>query len=342
MRYRLRRDLCLCRPLPALVVYPLVKRRLNFSRRQRSVVSLVLSITVGLHAVAQIFHQPVWLVYLPPSLSLPLIAMAFALARKGSRWTLAAASAALLLLLGPGMGLQLASRQPASLAGRRVRVVCLNAASWEADLKEVSRRTAELEPDILLLQEMWWLKHLKSFRSDLPGFVFRGDGTGLRGTCIGTNLPVEVCSVPPPNKVLGAIVSIEGQEILLLTLHGAKPTSGFASPLVSCRLQRQQAEATLGYIDRFGLPVILGGDFNAPPAGPLSEVLEQSLVDVFRERGRGYGMTFPAAFPLARLDHVMISPGLARIDSYRLVDVGSDHLAVVVDLVFQEKADFRK
>ncbi len=283
--------------------------------------------------VALIAGKPAWLVFLPSSLLLPMVVWACLVTRKTWQAGLSLSLFALFFLLGPLMAYHPdAGLSQSDAKTRRIRIVSLNAASWEVDLTAVGRRTAELQPDILLLQEMWWISHLKSFKVGLPGFLFRGDATGRRGTNIGSRFAMEPCWKPPPERTLGSIVSIGGRDVLLLTVHGRKASSGLAYPGKSLLRQQEQARELSEYIREIGLPVILGGDFNGSTGAPLYSALSQELLDSFLVAGKGYGYTFPSVLPMDRLDFVLVSREVGRVVSYQAVDVGSDHLAIMVEL----------
>ena len=329
----------------ALSVWPLsirsgwMKRRRKISRRTRAAASGFLCGSCLVVGFAASEGASNWLILFPPSLLLPWILLAVGLSWKTRRSGLALTLFALALLLGPIMGFHVSKQAPRSASGLRLRVVSLNAASWDVDLVNLGRRTAELRPNILILQEMWWLKHLKSFRIGLPGMLFRGDGTGKRGVVVGSEYPISEVPLPPPDRTVGHIVDVSGQRVLVLSVHGKKSSSGYANPVASSALQEKQAQEIVDYIQAVGLPVILGGDFNGTPQAPLGNVLSRHLEDAFSQAGMGYGYTFPSRCPLVRLDRVMLTPGLAEVESFSLVDVGSDHLALVVDLRLESSRD---
>lgn len=280
---------------------------------------------------------PPWLIFVPSSLWLPLSIWSCLILRRSPRGGLPLALIAFFFLLGPLMGYH-RQRQVAAepQPGPSFRVVCMNAASWEADIVDVGRRTAELRPDVLLLQEMWSISHLKSFKVGLPGLLFRGDATGYRGTTIGSRYSMEPCPKPPPERTVGSILTISGQKFLFLSVHGRKASSGLADPVKSFARQKVQAQEIADYVEDMGLPVVLGGDFNGSTGAPLYSVLSEKLVDSFALAGQGYSYTFPSTFPLARLDFVLFSPGPVQVIGYQVVDVGSDHLALVVDFLVSE------
>ena len=81
-------------------------------------------------------------------------------------------------------------------------------------------------------------------------------------------------------------------------------------------------------------PLVMAGDFNDFPPGPVSRTLANRLCDV--GKGIPSALTFPSARPLLRLDRVYTSRALAvhevRVARTPLLRVASDHLPIVVDL----------
>lgn len=88
-----------------------------------------------------------------------------------------------------------------------------------------------------------------------------------------------------------------------------------------------------GSLDR----LILCGDFNAGRLSPIYFLLERRLKDAQRSGKRGAQATWPARWPLLRLDHVWTGRDLAIenviVPRDQLVREASDHLPIVVDLL---------
>ena len=80
-------------------------------------------------------------------------------------------------------------------------------------------------------------------------------------------------------------------------------------------------------------PFIVAGDFNNPPRGLLYGRLAEQWTDAFAQAGWGSGFTFPAHFPLMRIDYLWLSPSLRAVDCYTLGTRASDHLPVVADIL---------
>ena len=114
----------------------------------------------------------------------------------------------------------------------------------------------------------------------------------------------------------------------LLFQRGRKPLGEIAAS------RMQQAERALAAIETISGPVVLCGDFNAPPTAAPVRLLASRLRDAWEERGIGFGWTEPAALPRARIDYVFVRDLIVGD-----VDVGcgacdaSDHLPVVATVV---------
>ncbi|HKO90105.1 MAG TPA: endonuclease/exonuclease/phosphatase family protein [Polyangiaceae bacterium] len=81
---------------------------------------------------------------------------------------------------------------------------------------------------------------------------------------------------------------------------------------------------------------ILCGDFNAGALSPLYFSLRRRLTDAQRARGQRARATWPAHFPLLRLDHIWVGKDLhvenVIVPRDAATRAASDHLPIVVDL----------
>jgi hypothetical protein len=105
------------------------------------------------------------------------------------------------------------------------------------------------------------------------------------------------------------------------------------------RARREQVREVMRQIDRLPrtLPVIVGGDFNAPAGDAIFRLLQPCLHDAFAEGGRGWGHTVLNDTPVLRIDQVWGS------DHFRAAAVvarrtrHSDHRMVVGDLTVKRE-----
>lgn len=82
-------------------------------------------------------------------------------------------------------------------------------------------------------------------------------------------------------------------------------------------------------------PVILGGDFNAPPTDPIQLQLERDFQDAFLEAGTGWGDTFQRRIPILRLDQIHVSRHFTPVRCRAVTTRHSDHRMVVADLLLE-------
>ncbi|WP_344056853.1 endonuclease/exonuclease/phosphatase family protein, partial [Sphaerisporangium rubeum] len=90
---------------------------------------------------------------------------------------------------------------------------------------------------------------------------------------------------------------------------------------------------------RFEAPLVLAGDVNEPPGGPVWRYLGRGLADCYPLAPYGDGLTFTARRPGRRIDAVFAAPAL-RVRSCGTVDAmaadltaATDHLPVVAELL---------
>ncbi|AWW35779.1 endonuclease/exonuclease/phosphatase family protein [Streptomyces cadmiisoli] len=77
--------------------------------------------------------------------------------------------------------------------------------------------------------------------------------------------------------------------------------------------------------------VLLMGDLNGATTDRALAPLNSRLTSVQDEAGRGFGFSWPAAFPVARIDHIL-TRGVTPTDAWTLPATGSDHRPVAAKL----------
>lgn len=105
---------------------------------------------------------------------------------------------------------------------------------------------------------------------------------------------------------------------------------------VNRALRTQELSATLKILEATTAyphtPVILGGDFNAPPGDVSHRMLARDFTDTFAAAGRGWGDTFQRRFPVLRIDHIYATRHFTPVRSGVILSKHSDHRFVVTDL----------
>jgi endonuclease/exonuclease/phosphatase (EEP) superfamily protein YafD len=77
-------------------------------------------------------------------------------------------------------------------------------------------------------------------------------------------------------------------------------------------------------------PRIIGGDFGTPYNDDIFRVLQRDHADAFRSAGTGWGNTYPAKFPLLRIDQIWADDELTPLTAVALPAANSDHRQVRV------------
>ena len=79
--------------------------------------------------------------------------------------------------------------------------------------------------------------------------------------------------------------------------------------------------------------VVLLGDLNGTVQDRSLAPITYQLESAHAQAGAGFGFSWPAAFPMARIDHVLMR-GMTASQSWALETTGSDHLPLAADLRF--------
>lgn len=84
------------------------------------------------------------------------------------------------------------------------------------------------------------------------------------------------------------------------------------------------------------LPLLLCGDFNSTPHNWSFQRLAAGRRDAFRDAGRGWGATYHAQLPFARIDHVLIGPEWESLSARVYPSSISDHRPLLVRLRWRD------
>ena len=131
-------------------------------------------------------------------------------------------------------------------------------------------------------------------------------------------------------RALRAEVSTPEGKVAVYVAHLASVrvgTSGFTSG------QRNDTIKALGHqiADEKVAGVIVMGDFNGTANDRSLAPLTAGLRSAQGAAGQGFGFTWPAGFPMARIDHIMVR-GVTPTKAWVMGRTGSDHRPVVADL----------
>ncbi|MEU8763553.1 endonuclease/exonuclease/phosphatase family protein [Streptomyces sp. NPDC048659] len=142
---------------------------------------------------------------------------------------------------------------------------------------------------------------------------------------------IEALPIMPWTRALRVVADTPKGPVAVYVAHLASvrvhPTAGFTT------FHRNEAAGKLAEIVRAeALPrVILAGDFNGTVEDRALRPVTEGFRSAQAEAGDGFGFSWPAAFPVARIDHVLVRGG-TPVAAWTLPRTGSDHLPVAASL----------
>ena len=275
---------------------------------------------------------------LTPFLTAPAL-VGLGLAAAGRRRALAvvagASAAAHMLWLAPEM--RPARPRPVDAGdGPRLRVFSANLFLVNPDMEGIGGELRATRPDVVVLQEVSFITlgglEAAGILDDYPHRMVdpRADAFG---TAVLSRFPL----VDSESRLVAGLplarttVSVAGRRVHLYNAHPPAPMRGRASTW-----NAQLAELRRLVAAESGARMVVG-DLNATSGHrPFRDLLSAGLRDAHVESGRWWATTWPRDRrwlpPLARLDHVLVSPELAVLDAREGTGRGSDHRPIVVDL----------
>ena len=187
-------------------------------------------------------------------------------------------------------------------------------------------------PDVICLQEINGLRPtlFPDLLRRLPGYT----AVPSREVAILTRFPVlerqETALPGTGRRLLSAALKVQGVRVTVLNAHFT--TIPLRGGWTAARDARDaQLRALLGAAQTTPGPLLACGDFNTPAHGRVYGELKRHFANAFEQAGSGFGYTFPASFPLVRIDHVWLRGAHATRGAVP-ESRASDHRPLVVDV----------
>ncbi len=215
--------------------------------------------------------------------------------------------------------------------GGNLTVVSQNVNEENPDPGRTARALAASGADVLAVEELA-SRAQEVFRHELAAAYPYAEVRG--GVGLWSRYPleeVEPVEIMPWTRALRATVRTPQGPVAVYAAHLAsvrvRPAAGFTTA------RRDEAAARLaGAVRAERLPrVVVLGDFNGSVDDSALDVLTGSLRSAQEEAGAGFGFTWPASFPVVRIDQVLVR-GVAPRAAWTLPGTGSDHLPVAAAL----------
>ncbi|WP_414715088.1 endonuclease/exonuclease/phosphatase family protein [Stackebrandtia sp.] len=214
---------------------------------------------------------------------------------------------------------------------RDLRVVAHNVNAANTDAKQTAATIVASKADVVALEEVSQ-EELPSYESALGGaypYHFQEGTVGIWSRDrITDSGPVDIGI--GWTRAIRATVHTDAGQVAVYVAHLASvrvDSGGFTSG------QRDTTAERLGdAIAKERLhSVLLLGDLNGTMQDRSLAPLASQLESTQAVAGEGFGFTWPASFPMARIDQILVR-GVTPVRSWTLKRTGSDHLPVAADV----------
>ena len=237
--------------------------------------------------------------------------------------------------------------EPAEYRGEKViRVITLNCAGLR--FGDPAQDIAAWQPDIVLLQDIHphQVRHfadvLYDGQGDYRAHVSRDGGIGVvtRGRILrevrNPALRAQQLTVEMPDKRQIEIINVH-LETAATDLRFWR-RQAWRTHRMNRTVRHNEIATVLQVLEQTSpgfpnIPVIFGGDFNAPATDPVHGRMTRDFTDAFAAAGSGWGNTFQRRFPILRIDHIYATRHFTPARCAVAVTRHSDHRMVVADLV---------
>jgi endonuclease/exonuclease/phosphatase (EEP) superfamily protein YafD len=265
----------------------------------------------------------------------------FVLALIGRQWIIAVLAAGLCALQASWIqGRIRKRRRHLDESGEAVlRVLTVNLRFNSADISELISEIRSADPSVIVFQELT-PAHLEKLKATLWSERYCGEFVvpAKGGTGIGIWSRVPISEVE--------IWDLSGSPQLLCWLRhdGCSPVRFWGVHIPAPHLSALAPNHWASALDELARkvraisePCVIAGDFNSTwDHKPFRQLLKLGLRDAAAVAGRGLVGTWPnhriPGVPSLQLDHVLVSPDLAIVDTYIGVARGSDHRPVIADV----------
>jgi vancomycin resistance protein VanJ len=216
-----------------------------------------------------------------------------------------------------------------------VRVLTHNLQATNQDVAKAARTLLEAQADLVALQDSSGL--IQSGLEAPLGQAYRHRVTFGRHE-LWSRYPIRDAWLLDlgGSSGLQAIVNTPAGEVAVYAVHITRPYLGRRS----LSYQRSRALRTLAgavHADPAEYLLLLG-DLNTASTDRALWPLTRELGSAQAEAGAGFGFTWPAWFPLVRIDHVLYR-GMTAVNARVLGYTGSDHRPVVADLRLKDREE---
>ncbi len=232
---------------------------------------------------------------------------------------------------------------------RSLRVMTYNIRAADYGLNKVIATLKKGEADIIALQEVDKLVR-RTGRIDQPKTIARSLGMNYvfrkhfsyQGGEFGLALlsrykidRVERVRVRRSNLVLlKARVHTPERPVAVLVVHfhPTNPLDKTTTKKENDAARLREAKRAFEIATTYDTPFLIMGDFNANSGSPAYDLFSEKFQDCCRVGGGLWDKTWPANFPITRIDYIWISRHFGVLQCRTLESSASDHLPVIAEI----------
>ncbi|MCG6919449.1 MAG: endonuclease/exonuclease/phosphatase family protein [Deltaproteobacteria bacterium] len=230
-----------------------------------------------------------------------------------------------------------------------LRVMTYNIRAADYGLKGIITSLDQGKADIIALQEVDKLVR-RTGRIDQPKriahslgmyyvfrkhFSYQGGEFGLALLSRYKIDQVERLQVRRSNLILlKARVHTPGQPIIVIVVHfhPTNPLDKASTKKENDAARLREARRALELATTCNAPVLIMGDFNDNPGSTAYSLFAERFQDCCGVAGGIWEKTWPASFPITRIDYIWVSPHFRVLSCHALDSSGSDHLPVIAEI----------
>nr|WP_329938779.1 endonuclease/exonuclease/phosphatase family protein [Streptomyces sp. BE308] len=215
--------------------------------------------------------------------------------------------------------------------GGDLTVVSHNVDEGNTDPVGTARILADAHADVVALEELSQRAARVYERELAPAYPHHAV---IGGVGLWSKHPlkdVEAVPIMPWTRAIRATAQTPKGPVAVYAAHLAsvrvQPAAGFTTA------RRNEAARELAAAIRAepSPRTVVVGDFNGTYQDSALAPVTSQLRSAQRESGDGFGFTWPAAFPVVRIDDILVK-GMTPLSSWNLPATGSDHLPVAASL----------
>lgn len=228
---------------------------------------------------------------------------------------------------------------PAAPAGIEISVLTFNISLKNRDFEAVGQLIRDADADVVALQEINRAAYfyLDDDLADIyPYRAFHPD-SAPPGQAVLSRYPILEDNFWQVERAHQRVVlDVEGQRLAFYNIHPVHFSLNRRS-LFNFDGQQREVDDILERLSHEDGALLILGDFNTTDQTDMYFRFAALYGDAFRVAGDGFGLTFPAWMPLARLDYVFYNAAFVPLDAHVwATSGGSDHHPVYARLVLSD------